>query len=87
MSYGGNEERKGESLNHTEKKQQKKNNEEKQPENSRQQGQRKEKIVDPKQIERQLHLTNVDQKIEEVVEVDNFSVAREDKKVVCRAWF
>ena len=64
------EERKGESLTQIEEKQQKKNNKEKQAENSRQQAQRKEEIVDPKQIERQVHLTNVDRKIEEVVEVD-----------------
>ena len=65
-----NEERKGESLNQKEKKQQKKNSEEKQAENSRQQAKRKEKIVDLERIERQKHLTNVAQKIEEVVEVD-----------------
>ena len=65
-----NEERKGESLNQKEKKQQKKNSEEKQAENFRQQAQRKVKIVGPEQRKRQEHLTNVDQKIEEVVEVD-----------------
>ena len=64
------EERKDESLNQKEKKQQKMSSEEKQAKNSRQQAQRKEKIVDLEQIECQEHLTNDDQKIEDVVDVD-----------------